>query len=170
MHWIYWIYSKQEGVDGRYVGKTKSFENRRKQHEYSCNNETHHNYNYPVYKYIRENGGWDAFNMDILEICEDNEASARELYWYTEKQADLNYCVPNRTKKECYEQNRENRLVKMKQYYDKNCEQIKEWQNTKITCECDCVSNNANIARHRKTNRHKENMLKLLEAKSHNNL
>lgn len=147
MHWIYWIYSKQEGVDRCYVGKTKDFEARKRHHKYSCNKETSHNYNCQVYKYIRENGGWDAFSMEILETCEDNVASTREFYWYNEKQAELNGNIPSRT---------------IEQYRKQHSEQIYK----KITCECGCKINKSNIAAHRKTNQHKENMLKLLEDKS----
>lgn len=170
MHYIYWIYSKHQDINETYIGKTSDFERRMKEHEYSCNNKTNHNYNYPVYNYIRKYGGWEAFCMEILETCDDDVANAREFYWYNEKQATLNKQIPTRNRKAYYAQNRDKILDKFKKYNEQNREQIKEWQTTKITCECGCLSNNANIARHRKSNRHKQNMLKLLEAKSHNNL
>jgi hypothetical protein len=39
---------------------------RKWQHKNACNNETYKNYYFNVYKFIRDNGGWD--NWDMIEI------------------------------------------------------------------------------------------------------
>ena len=46
-----------------YVGHTTNFTNRKYQHKSNCINETSKEYNHKVYHLIRENGGWEAFNM-----------------------------------------------------------------------------------------------------------
>jgi hypothetical protein len=50
-----------------------------------------------VYKYIRENGGWDCFKIQVLEegiyndrsLCNQREASLIREY-----EAKLNKCIP----------------------------------------------------------------------------
>ena len=48
-----------------YIGTTTNFEKRRKTHKQkcSCNNKDGKEYNYKIYKTIRENGGWNNFQM-----------------------------------------------------------------------------------------------------------
>ena len=40
-----------------YIGSTCNLIRRRCYHKYCCNNENNKKYNYPLYQYIRENGG-----------------------------------------------------------------------------------------------------------------
>jgi len=51
-----------------YVGSTdEGVDVRRRTHKYSCNTPNTKRYNYPVYQYIRANGGWNAFKMSVIE-------------------------------------------------------------------------------------------------------
>ena len=52
--------------------------------------------------------------------------------------------------------NRDKTLERKKQHRVKNQDTIKEKQKTKMTCECGCIVNKTNFARHRKTNNHLE--------------
>ncbi len=52
-----------------YIGSTCNISQRVKQHKYDCNTDDRHHYNRKVYKYIRENGGWQNFEVLILEEC-----------------------------------------------------------------------------------------------------
>ena len=66
-----------------YIGSTTDFVKRKNSHKTSCNNEKHKEYNNKKYQYIRENGGWEEWNMIEIEKhnCNDgNEARAREEY------------------------------------------------------------------------------------------
>jgi hypothetical protein len=86
-----------------YVGMTKFFNKRKSNHKRNCSNENCNEYNYPVYQYIRANGGWEAWCIEILEIGEYNnnlEASKRERYWYELEGGELNYQIPAREIKE----------------------------------------------------------------------
>ena len=58
--YIYKIY--KQGKDEVYIGSTYDFKNRMRQHKYSCYNEKSKKYNFFVYQFIRQNGGWDAFD------------------------------------------------------------------------------------------------------------
>jgi len=54
-----------------YVGSTTEFLVRCTKHKNNCDDER--TKDYKVYKYIRENGGWDAFNMSVIEQRDDYE-------------------------------------------------------------------------------------------------
>jgi hypothetical protein len=69
---VYLIYPKV--VDKHlkmYVGSTTEFLVRCVKHKNNCDDER--TKDYKVYKHIRENGGWDAFNMSVIEEREDFE-------------------------------------------------------------------------------------------------
>ena len=61
---IYKIYS--DFHDDFYIGSTINLHRRIISHKTSCNNKNDHKYNLKIYKTIRENGGWD--NWQIVEI------------------------------------------------------------------------------------------------------
>ena len=63
-----------------------------------------------------------------------------------EGQVCVNIEIPNRTRKQYYVDNKEQK----KQYYVDNKEQKKQ----KITCECGCVVSRCNLPRHRRSNKH----------------
>jgi hypothetical protein len=117
-----------------YVGFTIDFTRRKSLHKHNCNNPNSKHYNYKVYEFIRENGGWDNWNMVLIEYypCDDGmEARARERYWYEFLNASLNSNCPNRSYKEYYETNKEKIIEHQKEYYETNKEKIiehqKEW-------------------------------------------
>ena len=49
-----------------YIGSTNKIEVRYKQHKHNCTNEEASKYNLPLYKYIREHGGWEEIEFSIL--------------------------------------------------------------------------------------------------------
>lgn len=63
---IYKIY-QPEIPDMIYIGSTINFNRRKCSHKKNTNNKRKKSYKYPLYKYIRECGGWDKFNMEIIE-------------------------------------------------------------------------------------------------------
>jgi hypothetical protein len=64
---IYWIHCGDAKINQFYVGSTCNFFNRRNKHISDCYNNKSTNYNSPLYKYIRDNGGWNNFTMDTIE-------------------------------------------------------------------------------------------------------
>ena len=50
-----------------YVGQTTSFKHRKSKHKSDCNNEKGNKFNCKLYKMIRNNGGWNMFQMIELE-------------------------------------------------------------------------------------------------------
>jgi hypothetical protein len=127
---IYRIVCKDTNITECYVGATTDFRSRKQQHKISCNNETSKSYNYYVYQFIRNNMGWDNWNMVEIEkynAVDSNDASKRERYWIEYYNANLNKIIPTRTNKEYYEDNKEQIVEYQKQYYEDNKEQLAEY-------------------------------------------
>lgn len=101
---MYKIVCKNSFVIEIYVGATINFNQRKAQHKSSCNNLTgSRQYELKVYRFIRENGGWD--NWDMIEIekyaaIDGLDARKRERYWIETLQATLNSNIPVRTREE----------------------------------------------------------------------
>jgi hypothetical protein len=129
---IYKIVCKDLSKTDVYVGHTTDFKTRKNLHKSISNNEKDKRYNLKVYQYIRENEGWENFDMIEIEKyieCKDaNEARKRERYWYEELNAKLNSICPQRTQKEYNEENKEKKKEKNKEYREQNKEKIKELQ------------------------------------------
>ena len=86
-----------------YVGSTTNFKNRKNQHKSVCITEKHKHYNFRVYQFIRANGGWDNWNMVLVENYDaPNKLSlhARERYWLETLKATLNCNTPVLTAEE----------------------------------------------------------------------
>jgi hypothetical protein len=91
---IYKIYCKNQIVTGVYVGHTTNFI-KRKYHHKICSNNL--NNKLEIYKTIRENGGWE--NWEMVEIgcynCKNSEeARIKEQKHYEELNASLNAVPP----------------------------------------------------------------------------
>ena len=177
-----------------YIGHTTDIVKRRYQHKTACINPNDKRHKLKVYQFICENGGWDNWKMILVEKypCNDvDEAKARERYWIKELQVTLNSYEPCRTKKERYQDNKEQLLEQKKEYYKNNKQQIaekhkewyennkekiaeksKEWREKnkekiaekrkeKITCECGCLLRKDTLNRHRKLRQHQAYLKKI---------
>jgi len=126
---IYKLCCKDPNIIDIYIGSTTNMKNRKNQHKFRCNNPTDKNYNLKVYKFIRENGGWDNWTMVLVEYV--NATSKQEL----EKEErvviellkpTLNYVIPTRTKKEWTEDNKKKIVEQQKTYREVNKIEITE--------------------------------------------
>jgi hypothetical protein len=137
---IYTIYKISiAGED--YIGSTRDFKQRKRDHKKKCNKLIH---NCKLYTTIRENGGWDCCNITPIEEfeCETKrQAECREEYWRREYKATLNMKKAFRTEAE-----HKNDLQCLKNMY---CDQ-------KFNCECGGKYNSHNKSTHFKTKRHQE--------------
>jgi len=133
---IYVIKCKDDNITEEYIGSTSNFRERKCQHKTVCNNEKSKNYNLKIYNFIRENGGWDEWIMLEIEKypCNDKrEAEKREEEIRVERKAQLNMrkAFIEESYKECnklwYENNKEQILIKSKQYREDHKEQIKQY-------------------------------------------
>ena len=115
---IYKLVCKDINITDIYIGHTTNFTKRKNQHKSNCNNPNSKNYNLFVYKFIRNNGGWENFNMIEIEKynCNDKlEACKRERHWIEELKSILNKYIPSRTSEEYRKDNKENKKI-----YDDN--------------------------------------------------
>jgi len=112
-----------------YVGSTTNFRNRKYKHKSNCNIEKNKKYNSSVYKFIRDNGGWQEWQMLPIEVfpCNDKkELEIRERYHIELLKSKLNQIIPTRTDKEWRVDNKEVIKEKAKQYREANNEIILE--------------------------------------------
>jgi hypothetical protein len=112
-----------------YVGSTTNFTKRKQYHKDSCLNEKGKKYNLKVYVSIRENDGWENWNM--IKICDypcenRREAELEEDKYMTELKANMNMIRASRTKQQYYKDNKEKIQENMKEYRDNNKEKIQE--------------------------------------------
>ena len=174
---FYKIFCKDENIKDCYVGKTKELNKRWTCHKKSCNNQNDDKYNLKLYKFIRENGNID--NWNIIEIdkgeYDDKDSSIRERYWFEELNANLNSCIPSRTRKEkCkeyreknkeklneynksyYLNNIEKERIRHKEYREKNKDEINKKKYEKFICECGGSYIFCHKSTHFKTKKHQK--------------
>jgi len=122
---IYKIVCKDLSITDVYIGQTTNFKTRKSQHKRNCCNPDYKKHNLKVYQYIRENGGWENFDMIEIEKypCNDaNEARKRERYWFEESNAKLNQIYPSRTKQEYNDSIKEKIKIYFQEYNNNNKE------------------------------------------------
>ena len=143
-----------------YVGSTTDFTRRKNKHKTCCNNEKSKEYNEKKYQYIRANGGWNEWEMVLLERhnCNDgNEARAKEEYWRCHFNAKLNMLRAYRTEEQVkgyQKEYREKNKEQAKEYYEQHKGKILEQKSQQITCECGCIITKVYLAKHEKTKNH----------------
>ncbi len=180
---IYKICCNDVEVKECYVGSTTDFTNRKRNHKNTCNNENDKNHNLYVYKFIRENNGWNCWNMVMIEEypCENKlQAETRERYWIETLQSKLNKKLPTRNKKEYEEANKDEIAKKQKIKYELHKKEIakktkikyelhkeeiaekqkikyelhKEELAKKYTCMCGSILSISGKSNHNKTKKH----------------
>lgn len=128
---IYKIVCKDLNMNHIYIGHTTDFIRRKCKHKQDCNNPEAKNYHVKLYKTIRENGGWDNWDMILVEDfpCKNKlEASARERYYYELLNGSLNTNKPNRNLKEYYQDNKNKILEYQNNYNNNNKDKLKEYR------------------------------------------
>ena len=166
-----------------YIGSTTNFKNRKNQHKESCNNKNVKDYHYKVYQFIRDNGGWNEWQMIPIESFPCNnkiELQIRERYHIELLKSKLNKQIPTRTHKEYRDDNKEQIQEQRKIFYENNKEiiskKMKEYldDNKEILAEKRKIFYNNNkkiIAEKRKIfyNNNKENKLEKAKIYYENN-
>lgn len=116
-----------------YIGSTNDVKWRMYNHKCRCTNPESPKYNYKVYKYIRENGGFDEWEMiviDEIEVplikCEQRDKYEQEYITKYDAVNKLNIHYSSRTHQEYREENRELIRERDKIYYENNRELLLE--------------------------------------------
>jgi hypothetical protein len=157
---FYKIHCKNPDIKDVYIGHTTNFVQRKHAHKRSCTHETSANYNCKVYNVIRQYGGWDNWNMEIIAFreCADHYSARKiEQQYFEEYNATLNSIEPL-PKPKVTEPKPVRVKVEKKLLYTKNADTSVQ-QNSKIfTCEhCNySTCRDSQYKRHLSTPKHKE--------------
>jgi|TARA_R110000782_G_scaffold257494_1_gene346765 hypothetical protein len=120
--YIYHIIDSDKVV--HYVGSTSNMNSRKSKHKYSCNTEHDRAYNLDIYKYIRDNGAWNAFEMVPIRKIE-NISNKTELC--IEEQAEINKFTNLKNKLGSY-LSHEDHLEKTRIWHKNNREKVLQHQ------------------------------------------
>lgn len=123
---VYKLCIKDGSLDDCYIGSTTNIKVRKNTHKCNCNNKNRPAYNFKVYRFIRDNGGfdnWTIHRLEQVEFIDKIDLYKRERYWIETLKPSLNSQLPNRTKKEYNEKNKE----KMKEYNKKYHKENKDY-------------------------------------------
>jgi len=137
MNSFYHFYKITAGND-TYIGKTKDINRRLKHHQFRASHPSYQDY--PLYKKIRENGGWSKVRTEVLVVEELTDVGSmdREKELIQDNNCSLNKKIPGRKRfnQTYYQRNIEtlrekarNRYVKVKTEYKhpkKSKEQMRE--------------------------------------------
>ena len=118
---FYKIVCKDTEIRDCYIGHTTDFSKRKSQHKRMTTNETDRHYNIYLYQFIRENGGWENWDMINIETkhCKDSlEAKSIERDFTEKLKATLNRVKAVETQ--------EDKAIRKKQRAEVNADRVKE--------------------------------------------
>ena len=127
---FYKIVCRDLSIPDLYVGHTTDFTKRKNQHKTKCNTSC----DYYVYRFIRDHGGWDNFDMVLIEQrnCFNRlEAEKHERKHIEDLKATLNQVIPTRSKKEWISDNKAKIKEYKHQYHVDHKEEIHEMKRNK---------------------------------------
>ena len=166
---FYKLVCKDTNITDCYVGHTTEWTKRKSEHKLRCCNPNHKKHHYKVYQCMRENGGWENWEMILIDTlkCENNlQARAKEREFTEQIKPTLNMWKPLQTEeektsyfKEYYVKNKEQKLLKNKEYRDNIPEgHYKRFNAVPITCSCGATINKGNISRHNQSKKHQAHL------------
>jgi len=159
---IYKIVCLDPEIKDLYVGSTTNLTRRKCDHKSSCTNPSNKKYNRYVYRYMRDNGGFENWQFVVVrryKNIETKEQLLKKERKYMERlNATLNIQVPTQTRKEYFLKNREKLIDSMKQYDEIHKEELKAKWGQQIECECGITYTLRHKNRHKNTQRHKQLM------------
>ncbi len=169
----YKIVCKDDSIKDTYIGHTVDFQSRLKNHKCNCHNSSSKEYNHKIYQFIRANGGFENWSVQVIETynCKNrNEAKQHEQMLIKQHNSSLNTTTPGRTNQEWLKDNREKMIQYRKayraenlqymtqrdtQYYLLNRDQIRERRKQTVECPyCKCLVQTCVQARHNNTKKH----------------
>jgi len=145
---VYCLVCKDTSVQEVYVGSTDNLNKRIICHKTECNNKNSPKYNFKVYQFIREHGGFDNFKFIWLELFKTDDIiflKQLEQIWMDTFPQEL--LLNGRRSYRTEEENKEY----SKKHYKKNKDIILEKLNQKVLCpKCFKSMNKSSINPHLK--------------------
>ncbi len=164
---IYKICCLDLAVKDEYVGSSTEMSKRRCGHKSMCTNPKSNEYNFYVYQFIRAHGGWDNWQIVVIEefACENKEqARTRERHWMETLGATLNSRSPIVTReerRECHAARYRANAEKITACYRANAEKISKRNSERITCTCGIEHSRGKTAQHKRSVKHIEALKKI---------
>jgi len=134
--WVYKLFSLDKEIKETYIGSSTDPNRRFARHKRNILNQQH----IPVYKFIKENGGIQNWDIEILEMCDKSQACLLEQMYIGKQSHSLNKIAAFLTEAE--------RKEKKKAASVEYC---------KIRYNCDCGLKNItwkNKSKHERTQKH----------------
>ena len=131
-----------------YIGSTKDFDKRKIDHKNNIRYENQPKYYIKLYVFIRENGGWDNFDMVKICDCEENDRIKMEQYHMDFIKPSLNTHRAIGRDEEAY---RNKRIERWNNNKHIRCENRKK---KRYTCECGSELRWVDKARHNRSLKH----------------
>jgi hypothetical protein len=156
---IYKIVCNDPNIDSFYIGSTTNWTRRKQSHKNRCNDVNDKKNNLQIYQIMRENGGFENFNMILVEdypCANKRESEKREQYWKDTLKPNMNKI--NAFSMEITDKNNPEYF---KERYQKYKEKYPNLGKEKYTCKyCNIELSSSHKARHEKTKNHINNSLK----------
>jgi len=158
---IYRIECLDKEIKDIYIGSTGDLKERIANHKCCCNNINRPEYNYKLYKFIRNHGGWDNWRVDIELLTTGYDKEIRlemEQNYIDCIKPQLNSKNAKTDRKEYTKQYKVDNMEKIKeqnkQYELDNKEKIRVKRSVKSKCpDCGIEMLKYNISRHIRLNR-----------------
>lgn len=181
--YIYKLCCNDPTITDIYIGSTTNMRLRKHGHKTNCTTPGSKMYKLNLYKFIRDNGGWENWCMVMIEQYACNtkhELLRRERYHIELLKPTLNTNIPSRTRNEYYEDNKQKINERTKQYYKDHKEELIQWrrnhqeQNTihkrlarikntfmkdKYMCDCGYLYRYDHKPRHLRSKQHIKSMI-----------
>lgn len=141
---VYKIFCKDNSITKIYIGSTKNIKQRiwgHRSNYFNNSNSDDRRHHQPVYNFIRDNGGIDNWEFEVLENCCDDKRKQKEQEWIVKLNPELNSTSAFKSedeikayKHEHYEANKEQYLERAKKCAEANKEHRQEtnkaWRET----------------------------------------
>ena len=143
MFYFYKIHCKDESVNRSYIGSTTNYRSR-----INCHKTKSKLSDQPLYSFIRENGGWDNFKVDVLHKCVCSDQTAKFIEYSLIKTNDNNL-------------NTNTPMIIDKAVYNK--EKCRQHYAVKKSCECGWTGSKMDWTHHLKSKKHTAYCIKKFE-------
>ena len=153
--YIYKLVCKDENIKDTYIGSCENMRIRYNQHKRNCyNNKQKKHYNQTVYKFIRNNGGFENWIMETIEICEcrDTRHLKTVEQFYIDVHGGVDFLLNGIDAVMDNEQRKEKQKISHQHHRHRNIDTKKYY------CECcdHAFISNYQLQRHYNTKKHKE--------------
>ena len=159
---IYRIYCKNETIKDFYIGSSTNLSVRIGVHKCRCNNKDTEGYYLKLYEFIRENGGWENFNVEVIEYFNCNSKKKliqKEQEYINKLKHSLNYL--NAYRSEEIKKEQKQKTYKKYRESEHGSQYREKYRKEKKYCKyCDNFISKGAWAKHTKTKIHLENIEK----------